>query len=107
MIRQDRTPSDSFRTNSYVFLKQGTVAAAAVAVAVAVAVCVLCVCVVICPLRRTALPLERPKCLSFFPSPATIFILSSLSWVSSRGILVVFLKAGALKCERLGSWAVA
>ena len=28
----------------------------------------------------------------FFPSPATIFILSSLSWGSFRGILVVFLK---------------
>ena len=27
-----------------------------------------------------------------FPSPATFFFLSSLSWVSSRGIVVVFLK---------------
>ena len=35
----------------------------------------------------------------FFPS---IFILSSLSWRSSRGILVVFLKrAGTIKCARL------
>ena len=31
-----------------------------------------------------------PKISLFFPSPATIFILSSLSWGSSRGILVVF-----------------
>ena len=37
----------------------------------------------------------------FFPSPATMFILSSLSWGSSRGILVAFLNAGALKCSRL------
>ena len=34
------------------------------------------------------------KCCAFFPSPTTIFFLSSLSWGSSRGILVVFLKAG-------------
>ena len=37
----------------------------------------------------------------FFPSPATGSFLSSLSWVSSRGILVVFLKAAALKCACL------
>ena len=33
---------------------------------------------------------DRPKFYAFFPSPATIFILSSLFWGSSRGILVVF-----------------
>ena len=38
----------------------------------------------------------------FFPAPAH----SSLSWGSSRGILVVFLKAGALKCARSGSRTV-
>ena len=38
-----------------------------------------------------------------FPSPATIFIISSLAWGFSRGIFVVFLKAGTLKCARLGS----
>ena len=42
-----------------------------------------------------------PKFRSFFPSPATIFFLLSLG--SFRGILVVFLKAGTLKCARLGS----
>ena len=39
-----------------------------------------------------------PKISLFFPSPATFFFLSSLSWGSFRGILVVFLKAGTLKC---------
>ena len=32
----------------------------------------------------------RQKFCAIFPSPATIFILSSFSWGSSRGILVVF-----------------
>ena len=31
-----------------------------------------------------------PKISCFFPSPATIFLLSSLSWGSSRSFLVVF-----------------
>ena len=31
-----------------------------------------------------------PKFRCFFPSPVTISFLSSLSWVSSRGLLVVF-----------------
>ena len=39
----------------------------------------------------------------FFHSPATIVFLSSLSWGSSRGILVVFLKAGA---SDVHDWAV-
>ena len=37
----------------------------------------------------------------FFSSPAPIFALFVSLWVSSRGILVVFSKAGALKCARL------
>ena len=42
------------------------------------------------PLRRTPPP-DRPKFRSFFfPTPTTIFILSSLSLGSFRGILVVF-----------------
>ena len=48
-------------------------------------------------LRRTA------QNFAFFPSSSAIFILSSLSWGSFRGILVVFLKRRALKCARLGS----
>ncbi len=47
------------------------------------------------PLSPTAPP---PDLRSFFLSPAGNFILSSLSGGSSRCILVVFLKAGALKC---------
>ena len=58
------------------------------------------------PLPGTAPPLDRPKFRSFFLSPAGNFILSSLSGGSSRLILVVFLKAGTLKCARLGSRAV-
>ena len=69
-----------------------------------VCVCVLClcvVCVVWCsrfgcsprPLLPTTPSAGPPKISRFFfPSPATIFILSSLSWGSSCGILVVFLK---------------
>ena len=41
------------------------------------------------PLSRTPSP-DRPTFRSFFPSPATIFIPYSLSWGSSRGILVMF-----------------
>ena len=41
----------------------------------------------------------EPKISRFF----TMFFLSSLSWGSFRGILVVFLKAGTMKCARLGS----
>ena len=42
----------------------------------------------------------------FFPPPAAKFVLFFPFWGSSRGILVVFLKTGALKCARLGSRAV-
>ena len=42
----------------------------------------------------------RNFALFFSLSPAGNFILPSLSGGSSRGILVVFLKAGALKCAR-------
>ena len=42
-----------------------------------------------------------PKFRVFFFPPATIFFLSFLSSGSFRGILVVFLKRGALKCVRL------
>ena len=38
---------------------------------------------------------------ALFSSPATMFFLFSLSWGSLRGILVVFLQTGALKCSRL------
>ena len=41
---------------------------------------------------RTSPPPDRPTFRFFFPSPATIFILSSSLWGSSRGILVVLLK---------------
>ena len=41
--------------------------------------------------------------IAFFPFPATIFIFSSLFLGVSRGILVVFLKGGTIKCARLGS----
>ena len=34
----------------------------------------------------------------FFPSPATIFTLSSLAWGSSRGIVVVFEAPGPRMC---------
>ena len=55
---------------------------------------------------RTSLCRTAQNFALFFLSPAENFILSSLSEGSSRGILVVFLKAGALKCARLGSRAV-
>ena len=42
----------------------------------------------------------------FFPSPATKFVRFFPLWGSSRGILVLFLKAGTLKCARLGSLVV-
>ena len=42
-----------------------------------------------------------PKFRVFFSSPAPIFALFVSLWVSSRGMLVVFSKAGALKCARL------
>ena len=54
-------------------------------------------------LRWTALRRTAQICALCFPPPATIFILSSLAWGSSRGIFVVFLKAGTLKCARLES----
>ena len=43
--------------------------------------------------------------LFFFPLPPSFSFFFSL-WGSSRGILVVFLKAGTLQCARLGSQAV-
>ena len=52
-------------------------------------------------LRQTALRRTVQNFALFFPSPATIFILSSPSWGSSRGISVMVLKAGTLKCARL------
>ena len=43
------------------------------------------------PLRRTAPPLDRPKFRTFFPSPATIYILFSLScWSCSLNFGGVF-----------------
>ena len=39
-----------------------------------------------------------PNISLFFPSPVTIFFLSSLSWGSSRGILVVFEARGPDMC---------
>ena len=72
-------------------------------VLVLVGACVLCVVCVCCgcskffgpllgtPVRRTALPVDRPKFRSFFLSPTENLILSSLSHcVSSRGILCTF-----------------
>ena len=50
------------------------------------------------PSPGPALPLDHPKFRAFFPSPATKFVLFFPLWGSSRGILVLFLKAGALKC---------
>ena len=44
--------------------------------------------------------------LFFFPSPATVFILLSLSWGPFVEFWWCFLKAGTLKCPRLGSRAV-
>ena len=46
------------------------------------------------------LPPDRPKCRSFFPLPALIFALHLSHCVSSRGISVVFLKAGTCSCAR-------
>ena len=44
----------------------------------------------------------RPKISRFFfPFPATVFALFVSLWGSSRGILVVFGSAGAVKCARL------
>ena len=58
-------------------------------------------------LRRTSLRRTAQNFALSFPSPAPIFALFCLSHcLSSRGILVVFLKAGALKCARLGSRGV-
>ena len=42
------------------------------------------------PFPWTALPLDRPKFRSFFPSPAAKFVLFFPLWGSFRGILVVF-----------------
>ena len=65
---------------------------------------VLLWCGVVCQWGHPTTLHRTPKfSFFFFPSSATIFILSSVSWVSSRGILVAFLKAGALQCARLGS----
>ena len=58
-------------------------------------------------LPRERPPPDRPKFRAFFfPSPAIVFIISSLSWEFFRGILVVFLNSGTMKCARLGSRAV-
>ena len=43
----------------------------------------------------------EPIFFRFFPSSTTFFFLSSLSWRSSRGILVVFGAPGGLECARL------
>ena len=51
-------------------------------------------------------PPDRPKFRSFSSLSRHRFVLFVSLWVSSRGILVVFLKAGTLKCARLGSRAV-
>ena len=54
-------------------------------------------------------PPDRPTFRSFFFFLSRLHFRSfslSLSLGSSRGILVVFLKAGTLKCARLGSRAV-
>ena len=48
---------------------------------------------------------DCPKFRAFFPSPATKFVLFFPLWRSTRGILVVFGSARALKCARLGSRA--
>ena len=50
------------------------------------------------PRLRSTLPAAGPPKISlFFPSPATIFILSSLSWRSSRGIVAVQGRRGSHK----------
>ena len=55
--------------------------------------------------RRTSPPPDRPKFRAFFrlPSPISLFLSHC---VFSRGISVVFVKTGTLKCARLGSRAV-
>ena len=50
------------------------------------------------------LPLDHPKFCSFFHSPTEKFVLFFPLWVSSRGILVVFLNAGTLKCHVWSLW---
>ena len=50
-----------------------------------------------CTLDRP--PPDRPKCRSFFPSPASCLFLSSFSRGSSRGILVFFLEVGLSGCR--------
>ena len=57
-------------------------------------------------LHRTALRQTAENFALFFPSPASIFVLSSLSWGSFRLILVVFLKASTLKCARFKAAAL-
>ena len=53
--------------------------------------------------QQAFIPSAGPPKISrfFFPSPAAKCVLFFPLCVSSRGILVVFLKAGALKCARL------
>ena len=87
-----------------------------VCLSLSVCLCLLCVLVQdLCappdpPLPRTLPPPDRlrrtAQIFALFSLPTTNFFLSSLSWGSFRGILVMFLKAGALKCARLGSRAV-
>ena len=48
----------------------------------------------------------RPNILRFFPLSCLILALFVFLRVSSRGILVVFVKTGTLKCSRLGSRVV-
>ena len=57
--------------------------------------------------RVGARSLGGPKFRAFFPSPAAKFVLFFPLWVSSRGVLVVFLKSGGPKCARIGSLVVA
>ena len=51
-------------------------------------------------------PPDRPKFRAFSSLSRHRFVLTVSLWVSSCSILVVFLKAGTLKCPRLGSRAV-
>ena len=80
--------------------------------------CCCCCCVVLSccgcgfglhrtALRWTALRRTAQNFALFLPFPATVSLFFVSLWVSSRGILVVFVwSAGAVKCARLGSRAV-
>ena len=58
------------------------------------------------PFPGPSIPWTAQNFALFLPSPAAKFVLFFPVWVSSRWILVVFLKAGTLKCARLGSLVV-